>query len=183
MKAIAIDNCIPRAGEATLSWALLAQGKLEECDTLLVDSLAGREKALGKDDSESVKTGLILSALGSLRAAQDQWDESFDALDTWSVDPSGHKNEIARTTFLKGKYCVDAFGLEGDDQLRRGDFYALMFFIVALENLVAYAAIGWMSSVVSQKLLRSYRLEIFNSILQQDMTFSDDPNSTTGTLV
>lgn len=35
----ALGNYIPRAGEATLSWALLAQGKLEECDTLLVDSL------------------------------------------------------------------------------------------------------------------------------------------------
>ena len=26
-----------------------------------------------------------------------------EALDIWSVDPSAHKNEIARTTFLKGK--------------------------------------------------------------------------------
>lgn len=25
------------------------------------------------------------------------------ALDIWSVDPAVHKNEIARTTFLKGK--------------------------------------------------------------------------------
>ena len=25
------------------------------------------------------------------------------ALDIWSVDPGAHKNEIARTTFLKGK--------------------------------------------------------------------------------
>lgn len=25
------------------------------------------------------------------------------ALDIWSIDPSAHKNEIARTTFLKGK--------------------------------------------------------------------------------
>lgn len=74
----ALGNYIPRAGEATLSWALLAQGKLEECDKLLTESLVGREKALGKDDSESVKTGLILSALGSLRAAQKRWGESFE---------------------------------------------------------------------------------------------------------
>lgn len=26
-----------------------------------------------------------------------------EALDIWSVDPSAHKNEIARTTFMKGK--------------------------------------------------------------------------------
>lgn len=74
----ALGNYVPRSGEVTLSWALLAQGKLEECDTLLADSLAGRERALGKDDSESVKTGLILSALGALRAAQERWDESFE---------------------------------------------------------------------------------------------------------
>lgn len=74
----ALGNYIPRAGEATLSWALLAQEKLEECDRLLSESLKLRETALGKDDSESVKTGLILSALGSLRATQKRWDESFE---------------------------------------------------------------------------------------------------------
>lgn len=71
-------NYIPRSGEANLSWALLAQGKLDECNTLLLDSLVGREKALGKNDRESVRTGLILYALGNLRAAQDRWDESFE---------------------------------------------------------------------------------------------------------
>lgn len=60
-----------------MSWALLAQSKLEECNALLLDSLAGREKALGKNDRESVRTGLILSALGNLCAAQSLWDESF----------------------------------------------------------------------------------------------------------
>ncbi|KAI1758309.1 P-loop containing nucleoside triphosphate hydrolase protein [Xylaria castorea] len=74
----ALGNYIPRAGEANLSWALLAQGKLEECNTLLLDSLAKREEALGKDDRESVRTGLILYALGNLRAAQGQWDRSFE---------------------------------------------------------------------------------------------------------
>jgi tetratricopeptide (TPR) repeat protein len=74
----ALGNYIPRSGEANLSWALLAQGKLEECNMLLLDSLAGREKALGKNDKESVRTGLILYALGNLRAAQNRWDASFE---------------------------------------------------------------------------------------------------------
>ncbi|KAM0737941.1 hypothetical protein ACQRIT_007945 [Beauveria bassiana] len=73
-----LGNYIPRSGEANLSWALLAQGKLEECNALLLDSLAGREKALGKEDRESVRTGLILYALGNLRAAQKEWGESFE---------------------------------------------------------------------------------------------------------
>ncbi|KAI0103000.1 tetratricopeptide repeat domain-containing protein [Nemania sp. FL0031] len=74
----ALGNYVPRSGEANLSWALLAQGKFEECNTLLLDSLAGREKALGKDDRESVRTGLIFYALGNLRAAQGEWNESFE---------------------------------------------------------------------------------------------------------
>lgn len=74
----ALGNYIPRSGEANLGWALLLQSKLEECDILLVESLAGREKALGKDDSESVKTGLILYVLGNLRAAQGLEDDSLE---------------------------------------------------------------------------------------------------------
>jgi tetratricopeptide (TPR) repeat protein len=74
----ALGNYIPRSGEANLSYALTAQGKLDECNTLLLESLAGREKALGKDDREGVRTGLILYALGNLREIQDKWDESFE---------------------------------------------------------------------------------------------------------
>ncbi len=74
----ALGNYIHRSGEANLSWALLAQGKLEECNTLLLESLAGREKALGENDREPVRTGLILYALGNLRAVQSQCNESFE---------------------------------------------------------------------------------------------------------
>ncbi|GAB0138585.1 hypothetical protein EsDP_00006814 [Epichloe bromicola] len=116
----ALGNYIPRSGEVNLSWALLAQGKFEECSTLLLDSLAGREKALGKEDRESVRTGLIFMHLATsvLRkingtrvlitmrergATCAQRAMINRALDIWSVDPSAHKNEIARTTFMKGK--------------------------------------------------------------------------------
>lgn len=73
-----LGNYVPRSGEANLSWGLLAQGKLDECNTLLLESLAGRERALGKNDRESARTGLILYALGNLRAVQGEWDESFN---------------------------------------------------------------------------------------------------------
>lgn len=71
-------NYIPRSGEANLGWALLAQGKYEECDELLLESLALREAALGKDDRESARTGLLLYLVGNLRAKQGKWDESFE---------------------------------------------------------------------------------------------------------
>lgn len=74
----ALGNYVPRSGEVNLSWALLAQRKLEECDKLLSETLVGREKALGKDDTESVRTGLVLYALGNLRATQNRLDESLE---------------------------------------------------------------------------------------------------------
>lgn len=67
---------------ANLSFSFMAQGKLEECGTLLLESLAGRERALGKDDREydreSARMGLILYALGNLRDAQGAWAESLE---------------------------------------------------------------------------------------------------------
>ena len=39
----ALGNYIPRSGEANLSWALLAQGKLDECDTLSTGK-SGRQR-------------------------------------------------------------------------------------------------------------------------------------------
>ncbi|EGX88664.1 tetratricopeptide repeat domain containing protein [Cordyceps militaris CM01] len=73
-----LGNYIPRSGEANLGWALLAQGKYQECEGLLLQSLALREAALGKDDRESARTGLILYVLGNLRAKQERWDDSFE---------------------------------------------------------------------------------------------------------
>lgn len=67
----AFSNYIPQLGKVNLSQAFLAQGKLKECNTLLLKTLAGREKALGKDNRESVQTGLVLYALSNLCAAQD----------------------------------------------------------------------------------------------------------------
>lgn len=78
---------------------------------------------------------------------------------------------------------LEAFAMTGQAMLDRGDFYALMFFVMALGNLVAYAAMGWMSSIVSQQIMSSYRLEIFNNILRQEITFFDDPDNGTGALV
>ncbi|KAJ3497957.1 hypothetical protein NLG97_g1500 [Lecanicillium saksenae] len=69
-------NYVPQTREANMGWALMGQGKLDECDQLLTESLAAREGALGRDDTESARTGLILAAIAALRAAQGDADES-----------------------------------------------------------------------------------------------------------
>lgn len=34
--------------------------------------------------------------------------------------------------------------------VERGDFYALMFFMVAIGNLVAYGVLGWLTNMYAQ---------------------------------
>ncbi|KAH7113669.1 hypothetical protein B0J13DRAFT_656928, partial [Dactylonectria estremocensis] len=67
--------------------------------------------------------------------------------------------------------------------VEKGNFYSLMFFVVALANVVLYAAGGWVSNATGQYIMKVYRGEIFNNTLRQDMTFFDDPDHNTGALV
>jgi ATP-binding cassette subfamily B (MDR/TAP) protein 1 len=75
-----------------------------------------------------------------------------------------------------------AFELKGSDATGQGDFYSLMFFVVAIGNLIVYAAIGWFSNVVCQHVSRGYRLEMFQLILKQDMNFFDKEENASGAL-
>ncbi|KAF1988995.1 multidrug resistance protein 1 [Aulographum hederae CBS 113979] len=77
---------------------------------------------------------------------------------------------------------INAFQLDRSEGIEQGDFYSLMFFIVALANLLGYALIGWESNIVAQLVARKYRLEVFQNIIRQDLTFFDKGNNTVGTL-
>ncbi|KAJ4403514.1 hypothetical protein N0V85_005081 [Neurospora sp. IMI 360204] len=78
---------------------------------------------------------------------------------------------------------MDAFALEGDEMVERGNFFSLMFFIVALGNLVAYAVLGWFCNVTAQQMVRFYRYTILDCVVRQDMTFFDKPGNSPGALV
>ena len=45
---------------------------------------------------------------------------------------------------------VQAFQLPSGRAVEQGDFYSLMFFVVALGNLAVYATVGWTSNIVAQ---------------------------------
>lgn len=65
----------------------------------------------------------------------------------------------------------------------KANFYALMFFVVALGNLVVYAIAGWLVNLIGQHVMKYYRAEIFDNTLRQDMVFFDRPENNTGALV
>ncbi|KAK4442563.1 P-loop containing nucleoside triphosphate hydrolase protein [Podospora aff. communis PSN243] len=78
---------------------------------------------------------------------------------------------------------MEAFALTGDEMTERANFYSLMFFVLALGNLFAYALLGYFSNAMAQHTIKTYRLEIFNIILRQNMAFFDTAGNTTGALV
>ncbi|KAJ9638460.1 hypothetical protein H2204_004230 [Knufia peltigerae] len=77
---------------------------------------------------------------------------------------------------------LTVFELTGHEAQERADFYALMFFVVALGNLVGYFTIGWTCNVVSQVVTHRYRAEMFQRVLDQDIEFFDIPENTSGAL-
>ncbi|KAM7188807.1 P-loop containing nucleoside triphosphate hydrolase protein [Naviculisporaceae sp. PSN 640] len=78
---------------------------------------------------------------------------------------------------------LDSFALTGEAMTKQGDFYSLMFLVLALGNLLAYGLLGWFSNILAQNTIKYYRLEVFNNILRQNMSFFDKEGNTTGALV
>lgn len=77
---------------------------------------------------------------------------------------------------------LDVFLLPQAQRTDRGNFFALMFFVVALGNLICYGMIGWASNLVVQEMTHRYRRELFDSVLKQDMQFFDRSENTAGAL-
>ena len=59
---------------------------------------------------------------------------------------------------------VRAFELPAAEANSQGDFFSLMFFIVALANLLIYGSVGWSSVVVGQVC------HLFHVILRESRT-------------
>ncbi|KAF3907404.1 hypothetical protein ABW21_db0203178 [Orbilia brochopaga] len=68
------------------------------------------------------------------------------------------------------------------DRDDKADLYALMFFVLALVALVAYAPMGWISNSQSQMLEHKYRKELFDLALRKDITFYDHEENAPGPL-
>ncbi|KAL8750577.1 MAG: hypothetical protein Q9184_006375, partial [Pyrenodesmia sp. 2 TL-2023] len=77
---------------------------------------------------------------------------------------------------------LNVFLLEGQEATDQANFYSLMFFLVALGNLLAYFVIGWTCNYIGQTVTHRYRREMFDQVLSQDMDFFDRPENTSGAL-
>ncbi len=62
---------------------------------------------------------------------------------------------------------LHVFLLEGQEARDQANFYSLLFFIVALGNLLAYFVIGWICNYIGQTVTHRYRREMFDQVLSQ----------------
>ncbi|KAJ4259744.1 hypothetical protein NW762_007675 [Fusarium torreyae] len=62
------------------------------------------------------------------------------------------------------------------------NFYSLMFFVIALGNLIAYFVIGYLSNIVAQSMSHQYRLELFSRMVDMDIDFFDRTENSSGAL-
>jgi ATP-binding cassette, subfamily B (MDR/TAP), member 1 len=92
----------------------------------------------------------------------------------------GASNPALAVVFAR---AVGVFQLPPSQLVDRGQFFALMFFVIALGVLVCYFTLGWFTNIVSQNTTTEYRLQMFDDVLRQDMSFFDREENTTGALV
>ncbi|KAL3441309.1 ATP-binding cassette multidrug transport protein [Aspergillus insuetus] len=79
---------------------------------------------------------------------------------------------------------LDAFqNADTAEMIDQGEFFALMFFVLALVILAVYATLGWVTNIISTAVVYAYRMQMLRSYITQDMTFYDQPSHTTGSLV
>lgn len=77
---------------------------------------------------------------------------------------------------------MSVFQEDGDDLVSRASFFALMFLVLAIGNLIVYAILGFGSNNVCQVITHVYKKEMFTNILRQDMQFFDYPENMAGAL-
>ncbi|KAK3679818.1 hypothetical protein LTR78_000194 [Recurvomyces mirabilis] len=77
---------------------------------------------------------------------------------------------------------INVFTLQGAAAQKAGDFWALMFFVLALANLFAYFAIGWACNIIGQVITHRYRREMIERITNYDQDFFDRPENSSGAL-
>lgn len=78
--------------------------------------------------------------------------------------------------------AVTAFQLQGEALRNRADFWALMFFVLALSVLLSYASVGFFLTVSAFLTTRVYRSQYFAAMLRQDVGFFDMEGHSSGAM-
>ena len=78
---------------------------------------------------------------------------------------------------------VQAFQFTGQKLIDAGNFWALMFFILSIAMFLAYFTLGTASTFFSTYIAASYRREYFTNILGKPVSFYDQQDNASGSLM
>ncbi|KAI9713349.1 MAG: hypothetical protein M1828_001442 [Chrysothrix sp. TS-e1954] len=74
------------------------------------------------------------------------------------------------------------FQMRGSEAVQQGDFWALMFFIIALANFLVYFIMGWTVNKIIQGVSRRYRRELLRNTMRQELSFFDVDKNAPGAI-
>ena len=77
---------------------------------------------------------------------------------------------------------INVFTLQGSEAKDQADFYALMFFVLAIANLFGYFCLGWACNTIGQALTHRVRREMIERIVYFDQDFFDRPENSSGSV-
>ncbi|KAI6848552.1 multidrug resistance protein [Hortaea werneckii] len=138
---------------------------------------AGPSGTEPKEDKESMGYSLIRCLLKLIREQPRLWF-AYSVLFGTSLGAGG--TWPAQAVLFSRMFGT--FQLQGQEAINEGNFWALMFFVLAIANLIIYFAMGWVCNVIMQKVTRRYRLETFNNTAKQDIAFFDKESNSTGAI-
>jgi len=77
---------------------------------------------------------------------------------------------------------INVFTLQGSEAKDQADFYALMFFVLAIANLFGYFSIGWACNTIGQAITHRVRREMIERMVYFDQDFFDRPENSSGSV-
>ncbi|KAL6231862.1 hypothetical protein BDW75DRAFT_31362 [Aspergillus navahoensis] len=97
------------------------------------------------------------------------------------VAAAGSGSGFALQSYLFAK-LIEAFNFTGQRLIDAANFWALMFFVLALGVGACYFTLGSCSVIVSHFIASFYRKDYFTSLIQKPISFFDSASNSSGTL-
>lgn len=79
-------------------------------------------------------------------------------------------------------HLISVFTLQGSEAKGEADFYALMFFVLAIANLFGYFSLGWACNTIGQAITHRVRREMIERMVYFDQDFFDRPENSSGSV-
>ena len=160
------------------------EGEVEKLeDITLTRTISSKETEIRSSDEEKQvptykKRGFFRSVGLFLYEQRQHWP--LYAVTVFAAACCGAAFALQSWYFAK---LVQAFQFTGQKLIDAGNFWALMFFILAIAMFLAYFTLGTASTFFSTYIAASYRREYFTNILGKPVSFYDQEDNASGSLM